>query len=368
LKGARTLFEKFSVEVRPDAEGLIDCIMGRGRPERVYFAELFLDGPVEAAIAKRFGLEEGLDRAERFFELERRIRVQRFIGYDYVYQYHFQGFEFPRSNQHTTADTAPAETAMGERTWLDEHRGPVTTWEEFEKYPWPEPGKFDYSSLEWLQENLPDDVCMTSRAHSIFEELSWAFGLESLAYALYDDPDLVRAVVDRVGEVHLAAAKVHVQFDRMLFLFGGDDMGYKTGTLVSPDALREYVLPWHRKIAAVSHEAGRPYVLHTCGNVEDIMPDLAEDVGIDGRHSFEDTIESVEDFFRRWGDKMAVLGGVDMDFLCRADEAAVGKRVREILDVCQGGRYCLGTGNSVANYVPVENYLAMLDEGRKYGA
>lgn len=362
------MLEKFSVEIQPDPDGFIDCIMGRGRPERVYFSELFLDSPVEEAIAKRFGLEEGLDRAGRWFELERRIRVQRFLGYDYVYQYHFPGFEFPRANQHTAEDTAPAETAMGERTWRDEHRGPVTTWEEFESYPWPQPGRFDHSSLEWLEAHLPDDMCMTSRAHSIFEELSWAFGLETLAYALYDDPGLVRAVVDRVGEVHVAAAKVHVQYGKMRFLFGGDDMGYKTGTLVSPDALREYVLPWHKKIAAVAHEAGRPYVLHSCGNLTEIMGDLVEDVGIDGRHSFEDAIEPVEEFFGRWGDKVAVLGGVDMDFLCRSDEGAVRARVRKILDVCQGGRYCLGTGNSVANYVPVENYLAMLDEGRKYSA
>jgi uroporphyrinogen decarboxylase len=31
-----------------------------------------------------------------------------------------------------------------------------------------------------------------------------------------------------------------------------------------------------------------------------------------------------------------------------------------------GGGYCLGTGNSVANYIPLENYLAMVDEGRLY--
>jgi uroporphyrinogen decarboxylase len=47
----------------------------------------------------------------------------------------------------------------------------------------------------------------------------------------------------------------------------------------------------------------------------------------------------------------------------------VRKRVRDTLDACMpGGGYCLGTGNSVANYIPVENYLAMLDEGRRYMA
>ena len=68
-------------------------------------------------------------------------------------------------------------------------------------------------------------------------------------------------------------------------------------------------------------------------------------------------------------DRIALLGGLDLDFLCRASEAEVRRRVRETLDVCMpGGGYCLGTGNSVANYIPVENYLVMLDEGRRYTA
>jgi hypothetical protein len=44
----------------------------------------------------------------------------------------------------------------------------------------------------------------------------------------------------------------------------------------------------------VAHEAGRPYILHSCGNLSAILEDLIEDVGTDGRHSFEDVIEPVE--------------------------------------------------------------------------
>jgi uroporphyrinogen decarboxylase len=55
--------------------------------------------------------------------------------------------------------------------------------------------------------------------------------------------------------------------------------------------------------------------------------------------------------------------------MCRGDEKTIRARVREILDACMpGGGYCLGTGNSVANYIPLDNYLIMLDEGRKYSA
>jgi uroporphyrinogen decarboxylase len=144
-------------------------------------------------------------------------------------------------------------------------------------------------------------------------------------------------------------------------------MGFRSGTLISPDDLREFVLPGHKLMAHLSHAAGRPYLLHSCGNLDAIMEDLIEDVGINAKHSFEDTIESVVSAKGQYGDRIAVLGGIDMDFLCWASEEQVRQRVRDTLERCMpGGGYCLGTGNSVANYIPLENYLAMLDEGRKF--
>jgi uroporphyrinogen decarboxylase len=116
----------------------------------------------------------------------------------------------------------------------------------------------------------------------------------------------------------------------------------------------------------MTHEAGRLYLLHTCGKLDLIMDDLVNTVGIDAKHSFEDTIEDVADAKEKWGSKIALLGGIDMDFICRADEDAIRQRVRKTLDRCGTRGYCLGTGNSVANYVPVDNYLAMLDEGRRW--
>ena len=56
-----------------------------------------------------------------------------------------------------------------------------------------------------------------------------------------------------------------------------------------------------------------------------------------------------------------------MDFLCRSSESEIRRRVRDTLGVCmKDGGYCLGTGNTVANYVPLDNYLAMVDEGRTF--
>jgi uroporphyrinogen decarboxylase len=97
------------------------------------------------------------------------------------------------------------------------------------------------------------------------------------------------------------------------------------------------------------------------------MEDLIEDVGIDALHSYEDTIWTVVEAKEQYGDRIAVLGGIDVDFLCRATKDQVRQRTRDTLARClPGGGYCLGTGNSVANYIPLDNYLAMLDEGQRF--
>jgi uroporphyrinogen decarboxylase len=97
------------------------------------------------------------------------------------------------------------------------------------------------------------------------------------------------------------------------------------------------------------------------------MDALIDDVKIDAKHSFEDTVVPVTEAKRLWGQRVALLGGLDVDFVARSDEAAIRRRVRETLAVCQpGGGYCLGLGNWVTSYIPADNYLAVLDEARRF--
>lgn len=361
------MFKNLAPAPKLDTEGLLRCLRREGTPNRVYFMELFLDGDIKPLISQRFCLEEGLSKDDPWYRLKREIRLQRFLGYESLWN--VCDVSFPRPTDMKTDDTTANEANRGQRSWVSEGTGPIATWEDFEKYPWPDPAKMDLSKAEWLEKNLPDDMCMSASCHSIFEQLSWLIGLEHLSFVLYDDPNLAQSVADRVGEIYMGVARTLVQFSKVRFLFGGDDMGHKTGTLVSPEHLRQFVLPWHKKLASVAHDAGRLYLLHSCGQLAQIMPDLCDDVKIDARHSYEDTIERVESVKRNWGHKVAVIGGIDVDFLCRSDERAIRQRVRQTLDACMpGGGYCLGTGNSVCNYIPLDNYLVMLDEGRRYGA
>jgi len=355
----------FTTSVKPDWEEFVETIRRQKTPRRVHHIELFLDGEVKNELCDQYHLVDGIDRADPFYFEKREIAIQRALGYDYVVC-SVEGLDM-YFNRLTADDTADLKRKSG-REYMDEHKGPITSWDEFQAYRWPDPHKATSRSLDWYRKNLPDDMCIIGGLIAHFaENLSWLMGYETLCVALYEQPDLVQAISDRTLEIDRVVLTRLLENDRIQLVWGSDDMGFRSGTLISPRHMRSYVLPGHKALADISHAAGRPYLLHSCGNLRLIMADLINDVRIDAKHSFEDTIENVCDDKKIFGNQLTLLGGIDMDFLCRANPEEVRKRVRETLDVCQpGGGYCLGTGNSVANYIPVSNYLAMVDEGRRY--
>lgn len=353
-------------KVRPDWEELLACIERRLTPRRVHNIELFLDQEVQEEILRDWNLLQGLDADDPYLQQKKSVRLQQFLGYDYVCQ-GLEGMDL-QLRWSATEDMAPMKRATG-RAFMEETKGPIASWEDFEKYPWPDASKASSRAFEWYEKNLPDDMCVVAMGgfSQFAEHLTWLMGYTTLCFALYDNRDLVRAIADRLVEISGAVLTKVLEFKRVKLVWASDDMGFRSGTLVSPGDLREFVLPSHQKMATLAHEAGRPYLLHSCGRLTSIMRDLIDVVRIDGKHSFEDTIEDVREAKSLYGHQIALLGGIDVDFLCRAQEEEIRSRVRATLDVCHpGGGYCLGTGNSVANYVPLRNYLAMLDEGRRY--
>ena len=365
IEAGMAAYKGLAKGVQPNWQGLVDNILRKGTPDRVYNLELSLDLKIAAAIFERFGLADGLSADDPWSFQKQQIAVNRFCGLDFVVSRATK--MYMPFNTHTAQDTAILKNDAG-RTFIDEHRGPITTWEEFEKYPWPDPAKVDVNELDWYCHNLPEGMCIVAVYLGHFaEELSFLMGYETLCYALFDNRDLVAAIAERLEQLYVGFLKTMLRFDRVKIVFASDDMGFKTGLLISPDDTRQFVLKGHKRLAQMSLDAGRPYILHCCGRLSDIIDDLIDDVGIDGKHSFEDTIEGVRHAKHTYGRQTALLGGIDMDFLCRSDEPAIRRRVRETLDACMpGGGYCLGTGNTVANYVPIDNYLAMVDEGMLY--
>jgi len=359
----------FTEAVQPDVEELLAVLRRERSPERVHHIELFLDEEMIEAAAMRFGLAPEIDRSDPMYTPKRDIHVHAFLGYD-VFRLgivHKDIFPMPGLQ---SVDTATGGQSRGQREWVEEHEAAIGCWADFEAYPWPTIEQVDLSQVEWMEKNLPEGMgCFDLTAH-IFEIVTFLQGYERLCYNLFDAPDLVAAICEKIGKFYLEFTSLICDFDCMSLVWGSDDLGFRSGPMTSPEFLKEQILPWHRACAEVAHEHGKPYLLHSCGNLDTVMEDLIETVKIDGKHSFEDTILPVSEAYRCYADRISILGGIDVDFLCRASELEIRSRVRDTLDACtgrdRGSGYCLGTGNTVTNYMPMNNYLIMLDEGRRY--
>jgi uroporphyrinogen decarboxylase len=359
----------FPTTVQPDVDELLAVLRRERAPERIHHIELFLDEEIIEAAAQRFGLAPKLDPSDPLYILKRDIDVHALLGYD-VFRLGFVPLDLFPIPALKGDDTTTGGQSRGQREWVEEHDAAIRDWADFESYPWPTIEQLDLSPVEWMEKNLPEGMgCFELTAH-IFELLNFLQGYERLCYNLFDAPNLVAAICEKVGKYYVKFTELICDFECMSLIWGSDDLGFRSATMTSPEFLREQILPWHRECARIAHQHGKPYLLHSCGNLDAVMEDLIDTVGIDGKHSFEDTILPVSEAYERYGQRISILGGIDVDFLCRASEDEIRRRVQETLEACtsrdHGSGYCLGTGNTVANYMPLDSYLVMLDEGRNY--
>ena len=344
----------------PDFSRLEMVLKRQGEPDRVPFYELF-SNIEEKVLEKVFNKKWLTDEEQWEYGIKRHIEHQLVMGYDYIIC-KADNFGFPEKEKST------AETKEGKREYVKGGDKTIVNREDFEKYPWPNMDEISYSHLEKVEKLLPEGMKVIAQGPGgVLENVMWLLGYEGISFLLVDSPELVENMFHEVGSRIVELFKNYASFQHVGALVLGDDMGFKTQTMLSPDLLRKYVFPWHKRIVEAAHEKGKPIILHSCGNLKAVMEDVIE-CGWDAKHSFEDAIEPVWETKQRYGDRIALLGGFDVDKIARMTPDQVKEYTRFLIKNCApGGGWALGTGNSVANYIPVDNFIAMIEEGFKVG-
>jgi uroporphyrinogen decarboxylase len=151
-------------------------------------------------------------------------------------------------------------------------------------------------------------------------------------------------------------------------LWLADDLAYTSGTLISPDLLRKHLFPWYRKIAEIAQGANLPLLFHSDGNLLSIMDDLV-DIGIDGLQPIEPKAMDINRLKKMYAGRLCLIGNIDLGYtLTLGTPDEVRSEVRDrIRSIGPGGGYCVGSSNTVTNYVPLENFKAMVEATFVYG-
>lgn len=296
--------------------------------------------------------EKDEDKSSRMAPFRRLIKAFYNAGYDYttISAWRTNTLNFPKGN---IAEKASRSLNSGHM---------ISDRESYDKYNWPDPELGDYDLYHDLHSELPDGMKLIASGNGgVLENVIDLVGFEDLSMMMMLDEDLTTDIFDAVGSRLLRFYKIVAPIETMGACIVNDDWGFKNQTMFSPDMLRRWVFPWHKKIVSAIHDAGKPAILHSCGQLKDVMDDVITDLQYDAKHSFEDQITPVEDAFDLWSDRIAILGGIDMDFLARSTPDEITQRSKLMLEKSLSlGAYALGSGNSIPDYIPDENYLAMI--------
>ncbi len=331
---------------QPDFTQLLK-VLRREKPDRPTLFEFIMGGPVLEKLAGGW-FEEDAPTIEklRFF-----IRAFHGGGYDYTILpiWHMGLVGFPKDES-----TEKDSRSLNEGSVIHDEAS-------FEAYAWQDLDMAAYDMFETLKADIPEGMKLVVSCNGGVEEnLIELIGYQDLCFMQVDEPELVKQIADAIGSRLLAHYQKVLEYDTVGGIIVNDDWGFKTQTMMPPAFLREYVIPWHRKFAEAAHAAGRPVMLHSCGNLREVWDDIIDDIKIDGKHSYEDCIQPVEEAYEEYGNRIAILGGIDMDFLSRKTPEEIYKRSAEMIERTGGCRgYALGSGNSITGYIPIENYEAM---------
>ena len=325
---------------KPDVTQL-EKVLRHEVPDRPVLFEMSISGANLKAAADPFIPEDWSD----FGLNDYLISAQRNLGYDYCCGAG-SDFVFPTPKHDKEASVGMA------------HGGVVTDQASLHALPWVNPEDFDYSRLDRV--NLPEGMGMIIRSPGgILEVLTALFGFEELCYMFVDEPELVEETLEMIGTRMVRYFEICAAHPKVNALIHSDDWGFKTGPIISPTQLREYIIPWHKKVVDICHKHNKPVILHSCGKLDVVWEDIIE-LGYDAKHSYEDGGTPIEEALERWGDRIPILGGIDMDYLCRKTPEEIQARARALLSKTQKkGGYALGSGNSIPDYMPQENYFAM---------
>jgi uroporphyrinogen decarboxylase len=330
----------------PDFNQLLR-VLRREKPDRPVLFEYFTNGPLNEILAgRKSNNPDDLDET-----IEITIDAFTNAGYDYV----TLPSRFYSPLKFNTVDPARKSTVS-----QNEGSG-ITDRVSFEAYPWPDPEIGNFDTFTRFAPRLSKGMkFITPGPGGILENVINLVGFERLCYLLFEDEQLVQDIFDAVGSRMLRFYEIVSIIESVGALIVNDDWGFKSQTMLDPDSMHKYLFPWHKKLVEAIHLQGKPAILHSCGNLETIMDFLIDDLQYDAKHSWEDAICPVEKGWQRWGHRIAVLGGIDMDYLVRSSPEEIRCRAAKLLDLTECKGYALGSGNSIPPYVPVENYLAMI--------
>jgi uroporphyrinogen decarboxylase len=240
--------------------------------------------------------------------------------------------------------------------------------EQLESVTWPDPEAYDYESLkDKTGADIDRDKAVKMFSGNPFEIYCWMTGLEESLINVLVNPDFVRSALDKITGYfeHKLKRVIENSGDWIDIFFFADDLGGQTGLLMSRQAYRDVLQPFHSRLFSLAKKLSpdSAVMMHSDGAVFDVLPDVME-AGMEVLEAVQVDAEGMapERLKAAYGDRLAFHGGISVQALLpRNDAATVEKECRRLVEVFgEDGAYIAAPSHAIQVGTPVENIPAML--------
>lgn len=244
------------------------------------------------------------------------------------------------------------------------HRHPLSA-PSLEGYVFPDPlrpGRFVHVAADLAAK---PDVFAAGVPGDLWERAYFLLDFNELLSALHWHPRFVEELLERLTEYDLATFEELAKYP-IDAVFMSDDYGHQRGLYIRPEHWRRFIKPRLGRILAAAKERGLFTILHSDGNIVEIIPDLIE-IGLDVLHPVQPEAMDVHAIKREFGRELTLWGGIGTQhFLNRASPQEIREEVDRAKEVLgQGGGYILAPSINLQRDVPLENILALIEAARE---
>lgn len=233
-------------------------------------------------------------------------------------------------------------------------------------HPWPDP----HEPRRWdgvpRQAALHPELFRVAVVGDLWERANFLCGLDQLLLDLRDRPLFVEGLLDRIAEYDLATLERLVRHaPHAIFL--SDDYGLQRSLMMSPTDWRHFVKPRLARILAAARRHGCRTMLHSCGHVTEIVPDLIE-IGLDILHPIQPEAMDTRSLKREFGQDLTFCGGVNtQQLLPHGTPEEIRAEVHRLAaEMGQGGGYILEPGITLQADVPVANLVGVVEAAKAF--
>jgi uroporphyrinogen decarboxylase len=201
---------------------------------------------------------------------------------------------------------------------------------------------------------------------SHFEKAYFARGIENFMADMAGEPQFAREFLRLIIEKNMVMLENILALSEIDGVLLGSDWGSQIDLLMRPDTWEEMIRPGEQKEYDLIHSYGADVWVHSCGNIERVIPSLVE-MGLDVLNPVQPEAMDIYRLKAEYGDDLAFWGGLStqqtLPYGTTEELRAEARRVREAMS--RDGGYVFSPAQSLQDDVPVENMLTLIEVAKE---